>query len=164
MVQVVVCEISSWGKPAFWDEDLWRRVKPKWELGSDGWKEGQLTRNDRTCARWNEADKWLETGWQNELDCWFQKQHGDIWRTKWLVLCNKEDICDQARRTTDDARVLRGWTMIRLCRYTGSVIVRKTKLRYIWMPSTDSVTYYRCRRQTKKLISKQKHINIRNIS
>ena len=66
----------------------------------------------------------LVRGWRREARSWFQRR-GEAYRKERSVIRREDDVDGWANVTKDEERVLRGgWTVIRLCRYEGWVVVR----------------------------------------
>ena len=66
----------------------------------------------------------LVRGWQRGAGSWFQRRGEAYWKERSVI--RKEDVVGgRARVTKDEKRVLRGgWTVMRLYRYEGWVVVR----------------------------------------
>ena len=66
----------------------------------------------------------LVRGWRREGGSWFQRRGEAYWKER-FVIRREDDVDGRASVTKDEERVLRGgWTVMRLCRYEGWVIVR----------------------------------------
>ena len=95
----------------------------RWEWWVDGADGGSATR--RT-GRVRIGLEKLVRGWLIELEAgsWFQRRGEPYWKER-SVIRRKYDLDGRASVTKDDERVLRGgWTVMRLCRYEGWVVVR----------------------------------------
>ena len=66
----------------------------------------------------------LVRGWRRGAGSWFQRRREAYWKERSAI--RREDYVDgRASVTKDEERVLRGgWTVMRLCRYEGWVVVR----------------------------------------
>jgi len=70
----------------------------------------------------------LVRGWRTEAGSWFQRREEAYWKERSVILREEDDVDGRASVTKDEERVLRGgWTVVRLCRYEGSVVVRIQK-------------------------------------
>ena len=66
----------------------------------------------------------LVRGWRREAGSWFQRPGEAYWKER-SVIRREDDVDGRASVTKDEERVLRGgWTVMRLCRYEGWVVVR----------------------------------------
>ena len=66
----------------------------------------------------------LVRGWRREAGSWFQRRWEAYWK-EGSVIRREDDVDVRASVTKDEERVLRGgWTVMRLCRYEGWVVVR----------------------------------------
>ena len=66
----------------------------------------------------------LVCGWWREAGSWFQRWGEGYWKER-SVIRREDDVDGRASVTKDEERVLReGWTVMRLCRYEGWVVVR----------------------------------------
>ena len=66
----------------------------------------------------------LVRGWGREAGSWFQKR-GEAYCKEQFVIRGEDDVDGQATVIKDEEQVLReGWTVMRLCRYKGWVVVR----------------------------------------
>ena len=66
----------------------------------------------------------LVRGWRREARSWFQRLEEAYWKER-SVIRREDDVDGRASVTKDEERVLRGgWTVMRLCRYEGWVVVR----------------------------------------
>ena len=75
--------------------------------------------------------KRLVRGWRRGAGSWFQRRGGAYWKERYVI--RKEDDVDEwASVTNDKERVVRGgWTVMRLCRYEGWVVVKSLRGAYI---------------------------------
>jgi len=72
--------------------------------------------------------RWLVRGWRREAGSWFQRRGEAYWKER-SVIRKEVDANERASVTKDEERVLRGgWTVMRLCRYEGWVVVS------YWLP------------------------------
>ena len=66
----------------------------------------------------------LVRGWRRGAGSWFQRRGEAYWKER-SVIRREEDVDGRASVTKDEERVLRGgWTVMRLYRYEGWVVVR----------------------------------------
>ena len=66
----------------------------------------------------------LVRGWRREAGSWFQRRGEAYWKER-SVIRSEDDVDGRASLTKDEERVLRGgWTVMRLCRCEGWVVVR----------------------------------------
>ena len=66
----------------------------------------------------------LVRGWRSGAGSWFQRR-GEAYRKERSVIRKEDDMDGRASVTKDEERVLWGsWTVMRLCRYEGWVVVR----------------------------------------
>ena len=66
----------------------------------------------------------LVRGWRRGAGNWFQRRWEAYWKKR-SVIRKEDDVDGRASVTKDEERVLRGgWTVMRLCRYEGWVVVR----------------------------------------
>ena len=62
--------------------------------------------------------------WRREAGSWFQGRREAYWKER-SVIRREDDMDGRASVTKDEEQVLRGgWTVMRLCRYEGWVVVR----------------------------------------
>ena len=66
----------------------------------------------------------LVRGWQREAVSGFQRRGEAYWKER-SVICREGYVDGRASVIKDEEQVLRGgWTVMRLCRYEGWVVVR----------------------------------------
>ena len=62
--------------------------------------------------------------WQREVGSWFRRWEEAYWK-EWSIIRREDDVDGWASVTKDVERMLwRGWTVMRLCRHEGWVVVR----------------------------------------
>ena len=65
----------------------------------------------------------LVRDWRRGAGSWFQRRGEAYWKERSVI--RKDDVDGRTSVTKDEERVLRGgWTVMRLCRYEGWVVVR----------------------------------------
>ena len=102
----------KWKNEWVMDDESGELMEPMEEVPLEGLGESELEK--------------LVRGWLIELEAgsWFQKRGQAYWKER-SVIRRKYDVDGRASVTKDEERVLRGgWTVMRLCRYEGSVVVR----------------------------------------
>ena len=100
----------EWKSEGVMDDESSESMEPMGEVPLVGLGESELERS--------------VLGWQRKAESWFQRRGEAYWKER-SVIRREDDVDGRASVTKEEELVLRrGWTVTRLCRYEGWVVVR----------------------------------------